>query len=137
MKSVMVKVLIASVIIIAAGAVVQTANAEGPLPIKPGIYVSEDVPCNEATNASRVYYELLEHGYGLSWPHSECTITNVHNKGNVYYVTQRCVFKGVKGEISKHMTIIVKSETSFSILNDAEERKRTKKKEHGYRWCQD
>jgi hypothetical protein len=136
MKGVMARVLIAFVIIVALGAV-QTASADGPLPIKQGVYVSEGVPCNKATNANRVYYEALENGYGLSWPHSECKITHVRNKGNVYYITQRCGFKGVEGIIIKHMTITVKSETSFSILNDTEERKGAKKKEHVYRWCDD
>jgi len=131
-----VKILIAFAIMAALGAG-QTARAEGPLPLKQGSYVREEVPCNEATNANRIYYENLEEGYGISWPHSACIITNVHQKGNVYYVTQKCIFKGIEGEITKHLKITIKNETSFSILNDADEQKRTKKREQAYRWCQD
>jgi hypothetical protein len=136
MKSAVTRVLIALAIMAAFGAG-QTARADGPLPLKQGVYVSEDVPCDRATNANRVYYEDLEEGYGISWPHSAFTITQVRKKGNIYYVTQQGIFKGVEGIVTKHMIITVKSETSFSILNDAEEQKRTKKKEHAYRWCQD
>jgi hypothetical protein len=135
-KDGVVKALIALAIIAVLG-VGQTARAEGPLPLKQGSYVREEVPCNEATNANRIYYENLEDGYGISWPHSACIITQVRKIDNVYYVTQKCVFKGIVGEITKHLTITIKNETSFSILNDADEQKMTKKKEQTYRWCKD
>jgi len=112
----------------------QTARGDGPLPLKQGTYVTEGVlPCARAGNAHRIYYEDLEEGFGLSWPHSACTITQVRNKGNVYYVTQQGIFKGVK-VVTSHLTISVKSETSFSILYDSLE---PKKKERAYCWCQD
>ena len=136
MKSVGVRVLIALVIMAALG-VGPTAAADGPIPLKQGVYVSEGVPCAGATNAHRVYYEKLEKGYGLSWPHTACEITQVQKKENVYYLTERCVFKGVEGILTKHLTIAVKGETSFSILYDSLEQKNTKKKERAYRWCQD
>jgi hypothetical protein len=132
MKS-LVRVWIALVILAALGAG-STAGAEGPLPLKQGSYVLEGVPCAEATNANRIYYENLEEGYGISWPHSAGIITKVRKKGNVYYVTQEGEFKGVKGIVTMHLTISVKSETSFSILYDSLE---PKKITRAYRWCQD
>ena len=137
MKSVVVRMLIA-LVIMAALVAGQTARADGPLPLKQGTYVAEGVlPCDRAGNAYRIYYEDLEEGYGFSWPHSACTITKVRNKGNVYYVTQKGIFKGVEGIVTVHLTITVKSETSFSIISNSLEPKNTKKKERAYRWCQD
>ncbi len=136
MTSVAARVLLALAMLAALGAG-QTARADGPLPIKQGSYVQAEVPCNEASNASRIYYEKLEESYGISWPHSACTISQVSKKENVYYIIQKCVFKGIEGIVKKQMRIKVNSDTSFTILYNAEDQKWSKKKEQVYRWCQD
>ena len=139
MKDGVVKALIALAIIAVLG-VGQTARAEGPLPLKQGVYVREGVPCNEATNTSRiadrVTYENQE-TYGFYFPHIDYgfDITQVRKIEGVYYVTLKGGFK--ERESTKHLTITIKNEKSFSILNDAEEQKRTNEKERRYRWCKD
>jgi hypothetical protein len=130
------RVWIALVMMAALGAG-PTAWADGPLPLKQGVYVLAGVPCDHATNASRITYENLEEGYGLSWPHSVCIITKVRKQGDVYYLTERGRFKGIEGEITAHLTLTIKSETSFSIIYDSLAPKKTRKKEKAYRWCQD
>jgi len=137
MKNVAAMVLMALAILAALGAG-QTAGAEGPLPLKQGRYVLEGVPCDRGTTGDRLYYYVGdENDYCLGVPHGECKITQVRNQGNVYYVTLRCLVKGVKDISTKHWTISVKSPTSFSILNYPEEQKTKKKKEQVFRWCDD
>jgi hypothetical protein len=135
MKSVVIRVLIAFGIMVAWGAV-PTASAAGPLPIKPGRYVLEGVPCDKGNAYNTLHYYLGDdNSYCIGVPHGEWKITRVDNNGNVYHVTLSCIYKGVDKIATEHRTIIIKSATSFSILNYPEKQKNSKQKEQVFRWC--
>jgi hypothetical protein len=137
MKSVVISLLIAFGIMVASGAV-ETASAAGPLPLKPGTYVLEGVPCDKGYAGNTLHYYLGDdNSYCIGVPHGEWKITHVHNDGNVYYIKVRSMYKGVDGIATENRTILIKSATSFSILNYPEKQTKTKKKEHVFRWCDD
>ena len=116
----------------------QTARADGPLPLKPGIYVLAGVPCGGGTAADRLYYYLGDKNvYCFGIPHGECKITHVRNQGKIYYVTLQCLAKGVEGKFTWHWTITVKSPTSFSVREYPEKPTGAEKKERVFRWCDD
>ncbi len=135
MKNIVVRVLITFGIIVALGAL-QAASADGPLPLKQGRYVLEGVPCDRGYAGNTLHYYIGdENVYCIGVPHGEWKITQIHNNGNVYYVTLRSIYKGVDGIATEHRTISIKSPTSFSIHNYPEKQKRTMKKEQVFRWC--
>ena len=137
MKSVVIRVLMAWGIMVASGAV-QTAGAAGPLPLKEGTYVLESVPCDKRYAGNTLhYYQGDDNSYCIGVPHGEWKITRVHNNGNAYHVTLRCIYKGVEGIATEHRTIFIKSATSFSIPNYPEKQTKSKKKEQVFRWCDD
>lgn len=107
---------------------------EAKLPLQHGLYVPEGVECPKPGQGPVPSESYIYHGEGLSFPRGRCKITQVRHQGNIYYLTQRCVCKG-EDIITFNMTLIIKSKTSFLIINDAEEQKRTKKKEILYRYC--
>ena len=137
MKSVVIRVLIALGIMVALGAM-ETASAAGPLPLKPGTYVLEGVPCDKGYAGNTLHYYLGDdNSYCIGVPHGEWKIIQVHNNGNIYHVTLRCIYKGVEGIATEHRTILIKSATSFSIRNFPEKPKNSKQKEQVFRWCDD
>lgn len=135
MKSASVKVLMVFVILTALSAA-QTVIAGEPLPLKHGLYVPEDCPCESINNAMDLrYYSGKGLGMGSG---TKCTIINVRNNGNVYYITQKVIYEDkLEGTPAKTIneTITIKNITAFSTPNDANEQKRTKKKETVYRLC--
>jgi hypothetical protein len=74
---------------------------------------------------------------GLGIPHGEGKITRIGDQGNVYYVTLRCLVKGVKDPVTEPWTISVKSPTLFLVLNYPEEQKGAKRKNQVFPWCDD
>lgn len=134
MKSVVIRILILSVILSSLCTAPTLTAAEPKLPLQPGLYVPEDLECpkpGEKPNASVSSYYDDE---GLSLPRSRCKILNVRHQGNVYYLTQQCLCKG-EDLLTLNFTVIIKSRTSFSVLNTEWEQKRTGKKETVYHYC--
>jgi hypothetical protein len=137
MKSVVIRVLIALGIMAALGAV-QTASAEGPLPLKEGRYVLEGVPCDKGNAYNTLHYYLGDdNSYCIGVPHGEWKIIHVRNNGNVYYVKLHSIYKGVDGIVTENRTILIKSATSFSIVNYPEKPTKSPQKEQVFRWCDD
>jgi hypothetical protein len=136
MKSVVARLVIAVITLAALGAG-PAAGADKPLPLKEGRYVLKDVPCDRGISADTLHYYLGDNNnYCIGVPHGEWEITKVRNKGNVYYVTVRSIYKGVEGILAEHKTILVKSSTSFSVYNYPSAPK-GKKKPRIFRWCND
>ena len=107
------------------------------LPLKHGLYVEEDTPCEVVPRWGGRYYDGtgLNNGADVS-----ATIIKVHNEGNTYHITERFEYEGkMEGTPSstEKETIVIKSQTSFSIPNNQEEQKRTGEKETVYRLCGD
>jgi hypothetical protein len=137
MKSLMIWVLIALGIVVASGAV-QTASAEGPLPLKQGRYVLEGVPCDKGYAYNTLYYyKGDENDYCIGVPHGEWKIIQIRNNGKVYHMKVKSIYKGVDGIATEHRTIIIKSATSFSIPNYPEKQTNSKEKAQVFRWCDD
>ena len=131
------RVVMMSIVIVMLSALCATSTAkanEPKLPIKHGLYVPEGIECPKPGEMPASSISCSYNGEGLSIPRCRCKTTQVSNNGNIYYLVQRCLCKG-EDILTIKLTIIINSITSFSILNDDEEQKITKKKEILYRYC--
>jgi len=134
LKSKLVMMSIGFVMLAALGAT-STAEAREPkLPIQHGLYVAEGVECPKPGEMPASPQSCYYNSDGLSIPRCKCKTTHISNNGSIYYFIQRCLCKG-EDVLTIKLTIKVHSMTSFSILNDENELKRTKKKEILYHYC--
>lgn len=134
MKRIVVGLLIVWVILAIFSAAQTVSAGEPKLPLQYGLYVGEGVECPKLGELPVPSVSFFYYGEDLSSPRCKCKIACVHNDGNVYYIRQQCLCKG-EDIITTNWTIIIKSRTLFSILNDEEKQKITNKKEIIYRYC--
>ena len=89
-----------------------TTKVKDRLPLEHGMFVVEDVACEDASNADILSYD----GQGISSAHISCRITNVSNNGNIYQVKQKCVGDGGVGgnaKIIEIWNITIKDKTTW------------------------
>ncbi len=134
MRSVVVRMLIILLILAASGTAPTAKAGDLKLPLQEGLYLPAGVKCPKPGETPVLSESLSYHGEGLSFHRCRCKFKEVRHEGNIYYLTQRCVCKG-EDMLTIKLTIIIKSRTSFLVLNDAEEQQRTKKKEILYHYC--
>jgi len=122
----------------------QTVKGNDPLPLRHGFYYPEDVKCPKPGEyVPDIVGGLLYDGKDcvFNQHHVEAALVTVRTNGNTYYMTRRCAYNGGKAnggaDYIDSMTIIIKSNTSFIWLHDAECQKLRGKKETVYRWCGD
>ena len=109
--------------------------AELKLPLKLGLYLPAGVECPKQGEKPDPFIMARYQPGGLQTPgHSGCKIIQVINEGNVYHLTQQCIVRG-EDRLKITQTIIIKSNTSFALLNSEWVQKRTGKKEIVYHYC--
>jgi hypothetical protein len=134
MSSVVAKLLIILVILAALGPVPPLTAGEPKLPLPYGLYVPEGVECPRPGEMPDPAVSCYHNNEGLSLPRRRCKIIKVRNEGNVYYLTQRCLCRG-EDLLTLNFRVIIKSRTSFSVLNTEWEQKRTGNQETVYHYC--
>jgi len=134
MRNVVVRMLIISLILTALGTAPTVQAAELKLPLQYGLYLPAGVECPKQGETPASSLACYYHRQGLNIPRCRCQITQARNDGNVYHLTQKCLCRG-EDNLNITLTITIKSKTSFSLLNDEWEQKRTGKKETVYHYC--
>ncbi|MHB8066895.1 MAG: hypothetical protein ACYDIC_03230 [Desulfobaccales bacterium] len=117
------------------GITATAAAAELKLPLKLGLYLPAGVECPKQGEKPDPFSIARYQPGGLQTPgHSGCKIIQVTNEGNVYHLKQQCIVRG-EDRLKITQTIIIKSNTSFALLNSDWVQKRTGKKEIVYHYC--
>ena len=135
MRQAAVWMLILFLILAPSGITAASKAAELRLPLKFGWYLPAGVECPQPGEKPDPFIMARYQPQGLQTPgHSGCRIIQVSNEGNVYRLQQQCIVRG-EDRLTITQTIIIKSSTSFALLNSDWVQKRTGKKEVVYHYC--
>lgn len=92
------------------------AATKDALPLKRGIYVLRDIPCNKASNADTLSYWGGDNG--INDQRSICTIKSQRTRGLKHILSRSCRDIRFNGAYLDSITVDIQSERAFSILRN-------------------
>ena len=94
----------------------QQAAAKDALPLKRGIYVLREIPCDKASNADTLSY--WGGNNGINDQRAICTIKSHRMRGSKHKLSRSCRDIRFNGVYFDSIMVDVQSERAFSIRRD-------------------